>query len=160
MFWEVLWPLALGFALSTVGSSVIGTSGSGAGVQPSHSDRDEPMDRGLGRQAVGCCEGLKAIARELVRRNIVADRAGLRGLGQKVSDQVAELLLGSGDVLTPMQECRELGAVALVGNERIGLQHSFEPLPNVASLVPDFGEMFEVACDLTFVPCDQDRFDV
>lgn len=28
---------------------------SALGVQPSQSDRDEPADRGLGRQAAGCC---------------------------------------------------------------------------------------------------------
>ena len=58
-----------------------------------------------------------------------------------------------------MQECREFGVVALVGNERERLKHSFEPLTSVASVVPDFGEMFEVTGDLTFVPGDQDRFD-
>ena len=47
-----------------------------------------------------------------------------------------------------------------MGDERVGLEHSFEPLASVARLVPDFGEMFEVAGDLTFVPGDQDRFDV
>ena len=55
----------------------------------------------------------------------------------------------SGDVLTSMQERRELGAVMLVGNERVG----------TARLGPDFGEMLEVAGDLTFVPGHQDRFD-
>ena len=48
----------------------------------------------------------------------------------------------------------------LVGNERVGLKHSFEPLASAASLVPDLGGMFEVAGDLMFVPSDQDRFAV
>jgi hypothetical protein len=101
-----------------------------------------------------------AVARKLVRRDIIPDVVGLCGLGQQVSDEVAELLLRSGDVLTSMQECREFGAVVLVGNERVGLEHRFEPLASVAILVPDFVERFEVAGDLTFVAGDQDRFDV
>ncbi len=58
-----------------------------------------------------------------------------------------------------MHECREFSAVVLVANERVSLQHSFEPLTSVARLVPDLGEIFEVAGDLPFVPGDQDRFD-
>ena len=136
---------------------------SARGAQPSQSDRDEPADRGLGRQAAGCREGVEAVARKLVRRDIVADVAGLCSVGQQVSDEVAELLLRSDDVLTSMQECREFDAefdaVVLVGNERVSFEYSFESLASVASLVPDFGEMFEVAGDLTFVPGEQDRFD-
>ncbi len=128
-------------------------------MQPSQNDCDEPVDCGLGRQAAGCGEGVEAVARELVRCDIVPEVAGLCGVGQQVSDEVAELLLRSGDVLTSMQECREFGAVVLVGNERVGLEYSFEPLASVASLVPDFGKMFEVVGDLTFVPGDQDGFD-
>ena len=132
------------------------------GAQPSQRDRDEPADRGLGRQVAGCCEGVETVARELVRRHIVPEVAGLCGLDQQVSDHVAELLLRPGDVLTSMQECRELGAVvpAVVGDERIGLEHCFEPLAGVAGLVPELAEMFEVAGDATLVPGEQDRFDV
>ena len=74
----------------------------GAELQPSDSNHDEPSDRGLGRQAAGGCEGVEAVARELVRRDIAPDGAGLCGLGQQVSDQVAELLLRSGEMLTSM----------------------------------------------------------
>ena len=56
---------------------------------------------------------MEAVAREFVGRDIVPEVAGLCGLGQQVSDQVAELLLRSGDVLASMQECREFGAVVL-----------------------------------------------
>ena len=61
-----------------------------------------------------------------------------------------------------MQECPDFGAVVLaaVGDERECLQHRFEPLAGVAGLVSEFGEMFEVACDVTLVPGEQDRFDV
>ncbi len=50
--------------------------------------------------------------------------------------------------------------MALVGNERIGLKHSFEPLYGIAGLVPDCGKMCEVPRDLTFVPGGQDRLDI
>ena len=133
---------------------------SAGGPQPSQGNRDEPADRGLGRQAAGRCEGVEAVTRELVGRDIFPETAGLGGLGQQVSNEVAELLLCSGDVLTPMQECLKLGAVVLVLNERVCLEHGFEPLANVAGFVPDLGEILEVAADLTFVPGDQDRFDV
>jgi hypothetical protein len=103
---------------------------------------------------------VKAVARKLVRRDIIPEVAGFCALGQQVSDEMPEVLLRTGDVLPAMQECRELGAVMLVGNEREGLEHGFEPLASVASLVPNFGEMFEVGCDLTLMPGDQDRFDV
>ena len=50
--------------------------------------------------------------------------------------------------------------VVLVGDERVGLEHSFESSASIAGLVADFGELFEVAGDLTFVPGGQDRFDI
>ena len=62
-----------------------------------------------------------------------------------------------------MQVRREFGTgvpIGLVGDEGVGLQHSFESLASVASLVPDFGEILEMGSDLTFVPGEQDRFDV
>jgi hypothetical protein len=101
---------------------------------------------------------VEAVARELLRRDIIPDVAGLRALGQQVSDDVSEVLLRLGDALTSMQERREFGGVvpAVVGDEGVGFQHGFEPLTSVADLVPQFGEVFEVAGDLTFVPGEQD----
>ena len=132
------------------------------GAQPGQSDRDESADRGLGRQAAGCREGVEAVARKLLRCDIGPDGADLSGLGQHISEHVAKLLLRPCDVLASMQERRGFGAVvlAVVGDEGIGLQHSFEPLASVASLVSDLGEMFEVTGDVTLVPGEQDRFDV
>ena len=68
------------------------------------------------------------------------------------------MLLRSGNVRTVMHECGKFGAVVLVGNERIGLKHSFEPFTSVARVVPDLDEIIEVAGDLPFVPGGQDRF--
>jgi hypothetical protein len=56
--------------------------GSSAGLQSSQSDRDEPAERGLRRQVAGCCQGVDAVARELVRSDIVPDVAGLCALRQ------------------------------------------------------------------------------
>jgi hypothetical protein len=70
------------------------------------------------------------------------------------------VLLRSGIVLTPMDECREFAVVVLMGNQRVGLEDRLEPLARVAGLVADLGEIFEVAGDLSFVPGDQDRLDV
>ena len=63
-------------------------------------------------------------------------------------------------VLTLMEESRELGTVMLVCNEGVGLEDRLEPLGSVASPVANFDEMFEMAGDLTFVPGDEDRFNV
>jgi len=70
------------------------------------------------------------------------------------------VLRRSGDVLASMQECRKLGAVVLVENERECLEHGFEPAISVVSLMSELGEMFEVAGHQTLVPCEKDRFDV
>ena len=102
------------------------------GAQPSQSDRDESADRGFGRQTASCCEGVEAVARKFVRRDISPEIAGLCALGQQVSDDVCEVLLRLGDMLTSMQECREFGSL---------------PLASVASLVSDLGKIFEVASD-------------
>jgi hypothetical protein len=103
---------------------------------------------------------VQAVAREFVRGDIIPRVASLCPLGYQVSDDSAEVLLGSGDVLASMQECREFGAVVLIGDEREGLEHGLEPLASAASLVPKLGKLFEVDGDVTFVPGDQDRFDV
>lgn len=106
---------------------------------------------------------MEAVACELVRRYIIPDIAGLRGLDQQASDHVVHLVLCSGDLLVSMQERREVGVVVpagLAGDEGVGLEHRLESLARIASLVPDFGEILEVTGDLTIVPGAQDRFDV
>lgn len=39
---------------------------------------------------------------------------------------------------------------------RVGFEHRFESLAGVATLVADFGEMCEMATDLTLMPGEQD----
>ena len=101
---------------------------------------------------------MQAVARELVGRNVAPQIAGLCGLGQQVSDQVADLVLRFDDMLASMHECREFGLVgSLVGHARVCLEHRFELLANVASSIADLGEMLEVAGDPAFVPGEEDR---
>ena len=101
---------------------------------------------------------MEAIARELVRWDVIADVAGLDALGQQVSDEVVELLLGAGDVFTSMQGCREGGAVVLVADRGVGLEHRFEPRTRAAGSSTGLGQVAEVAGDLAFVPGHEDRF--
>ena len=106
---------------------------------------------------------MEAVARELVRRDIVSEDAGLGPFGHQVPDHAVELMPRSGDLLVAMQEHRQLAAVMAVGlvrDERVRLEHSLESLATVASLVADFSEILEVTADLAFMPGKQDRFDV
>ncbi len=135
---------------------------SARGAQPGQGDRDEPADCGLGRQAAGRREGVETVTGELVGRDIIPEIPRLCDLDQQISDEVGEVLLRSGDVLTSMQECRQFGAVVLaaVCDERVGLEHRFEPRACVPGSVPECGEMLEVGGDVALVPGDQDRFHV
>jgi hypothetical protein len=106
---------------------------------------------------------MQAVVRKLVRRDVTSDLAGLRSLGQQVTDHLDEMLTGSGEVLIAMQERRQFAVLmraGLVGDEGVRLQHRFESFAGAVGLVADLGELFEVAGDLTFVPGEQDRLDV
>ena len=92
---------------------------SARGLQPGESDRHEPADRGFRRQTAGRVECVEAVARKLVRRDIIPYVAGLCGLTQQVLDHVVDLLLRSGDVLTSMRECSEFGAGVLMRKELV-----------------------------------------
>lgn len=69
------------------------------GAQPRQSDRNKLTDCGLGRQAAGCREGVEGIACQFIRRYIIPEVISSCALDQQVPDEVAELLLRSGDVL-------------------------------------------------------------
>ena len=53
-------------------------------AQPGQSNRGEPADRSLGRQAAGCCEGVEAVARKLFGYDVIPDVARIRNLCQQV----------------------------------------------------------------------------
>jgi hypothetical protein len=74
------------------------------------------MDRSLGGQAAGCRHSVKAVAGELLGRDIIADFAAGCALAQDVPHEVAELLLGAGDVGISMQERRQLAATMPLDN--------------------------------------------
>jgi hypothetical protein len=59
-----------------------------------------------------------------------------------------------------MQQPRQVAAVMLVHDQRVGLQDRLEPLAGVTGVVPDLGELGEVLGDLAFVPGEQDRFHI
>ena len=132
------------------------------GVQCRERDSNKPAYRSLRRQACGGRKGVEAVARELLRRDIVADVAGVRSLRQQFADKVQELLLRAGNMLALMEERHQLGPVmaAVVSDECVGVEHRFEPLPGVAASGPDLRQLLEVADDMALVPGGQDRFDV
>lgn len=73
-------------------------------------------------------------------------------------------MLRSEDLLVSMHqccECRVLVPAGLAGEEREGLQYGFESLGGVATgFISDLGEIFEVTIYLTFVPCEENCFDI
>src|SRR4029450_9895898 len=103
---------------------------------------------------------MQAVAGPPSRRHIIADLAAGYGPGQQVPDEVAELLGGSGHVGTAMQQRRQVPAVMLVDNQRVGLQDRLEPLASVTGAVSDLGELSKVLGDLALVPGEQDRLHV
>ena len=137
-------------------------------MQPSQNNRDKPVDRGRGWEAAGCCEGVETVARKLVGGDIVPDLASPGRFCQQFPDHVAEFLVRLGDPLVLMKKRGDVGAVVLVVmvlaalsvNVCVGFEHRFEPLTSVTSLVPDVGEILEMASDLTVVPGQQDRLDI
>src|SRR5215203_3579742 len=84
------------------------------GMQPGQGDREEPADRGFGRQTAGCRECVEAVGSKLLGRDVIPDVARIRGLSKQLSDDVREVLLRSVGMLTSMQERREFAGVALV----------------------------------------------
>lgn len=91
-------------------------------AQPREGDGRKPVDGSSGREAAGGTEGVEAVAAELGGCDVDTDVAGLRGFAQQVSDELSEVVLGPGNVVTSMQECGELGAVVVVGDEGVGLR--------------------------------------
>jgi hypothetical protein len=100
------------------------------------------------------------VACKLVRRDIIPNISGLHAIDQQVSDEIAEVLRRPADMFVSMQKCLHFSGVALVLDERVCPEHSFESFGRGASLVSKCTEMFEVGGDMAFVPCDQDHFDV
>ena len=81
-------------------------------------------------------DGMEAVGRELLGRDVIAHLATGGALGQQVPDKVPELLVGSGHMRTAMQQRRQVAAVMLVDDQRVGLMvgvmerspHSFKDM--------------------------------
>ena len=130
-------------------------------MQPGQDDHDEPADGGIGAQVAGGSDGVETVGGELVERHVPSDRPRARSLAQQVSNEDHELLMGSVDVLTPMEHGRRVVVAMLVQDERISLEYRLELFASaITSLIPSFDEVLEVNFDLAFMPGDQDRFDV
>src|SRR5881394_315857 len=67
MFWEVLWALVLGFALSGVVQAVV-SKGEMRRLLPDDSPRSISLATGLGAASSSCSYAAVALARSLIRR--------------------------------------------------------------------------------------------
>src|SRR6059058_3199639 len=67
MFWEILWALILGFALSGIVQAVVSKKEM-ARVLPGHSPRTPAIACGLGAASSSCSYAAVAIARSLFRK--------------------------------------------------------------------------------------------
>ena len=83
-------------------------SGSIGGAQSIQGDRDESTDRRFGWQAAGRGQCVQAIARQLVRRNIVPEVPTVRALRQQTSHERVDLMPSAAHMLILMQKRCEL----------------------------------------------------
>jgi hypothetical protein len=123
-------------------------------------DGDQPSDGGSGRQRAGGRDRVQAVGRQLAGSDVVAEVAGVCGLGEQLAEELAEMLLGARGVLSAMQQGGDLAAVVLVPDERVGLEHRCESLGGRSRLLGEAGELSQVTGDLPLVPRVQDRLDV
>ncbi len=117
------------------------------------------MDAVVRRNRSGRAQGVQAVSGQLCRVDVIADRPGPCRLGQQVPDQIREFLVCLGYLLSAVQERTEFACTA-PGDERIGLQYPFQPLPGITAPMPERGELFEVDRDVTFMPGKQNGLDV
>src|SRR5262245_33499878 len=103
---------------------------------------------------------MKAVARELLWRDVVAKRTGLRSLGDEIAEELRELVVRAGNVFPTMEERCELGPMALMGDQRERLEHCLEPLDGVAGSIANRCQLLQVARHLSLVPRDQDCLDI
>lgn len=105
---------------------------------------------------------MKAIGRELTRRNVLPKIARQRGLADQILKKPVEPLARTHDMRAPMENAREVAAVAhvFVRNLRVGSEHRFQTLKRIARTVSNLGELLEVRGDLFLMPSHQDRIDI
>ena len=103
---------------------------------------------------------MKAVVRELVRCDIAPEVACGCTLGQQIPYEAPQVMFRSGDVVTLVQDRRELVAVVLMEDQGVGIENGLETIVRATGSVPKLGELLEVAPDLPLVPRDQNRLDV
>jgi hypothetical protein len=105
---------------------------------------------------------VEAVQREFSGRNVGAYGAARGRVGDQAGDELAQVLVGGGDVLAAVQHGGEAGVVrAAVGDRRrVGRQDGRKPRHGSLPLVAHDAELLEVLVDLAFVPRAQDRLDV
>ena len=85
----------------------------------------------------------------------------VHSFGQQLADEAAKVPLRVRKMVASVHEHREFGALGpVMGDERVRLQHGFQPLAGSAGLVADHGEMLQMPSDVPFVPGGQDRLHV
>jgi hypothetical protein len=131
--------------------------GASSGAQPRKNDGDEPTHGGLRSPAGGCSKRVKAVGCEFIGRNIITYVAGRGSLNQQVTDELFEVLLGSGDVLATVQERRHLCPVPLLQDLRKGLEHRLQPFTRAVVSIANLSKIFQVGANLPLVPSDEDR---
>ena len=103
---------------------------------------------------------MQAVGREFAGWDVVSHVAcGGTGLDQ-VGDESVQLLVGSDDMATAVEYCREVSVVIAVRHPRETEQNGLELFGGACDTVSDLFEFVQVAGDLPFVPCGQDRIDV
>lgn len=81
------------------------------GRRPCEGDRRQPTHRRLRRQPTGGGHGRQAVCGEFVGGDVVAHRAGGRGLGDELGHHAPQAVAGGGDLLVAMVHRRQLGVV-------------------------------------------------
>jgi hypothetical protein len=129
-------------------------------AQSIHQHANKSLNRSFRGRGACCFEGVEAQTCQFFAGYIRSDTANLRRLRQQAAQDPDELLLWVGHVFVLMNECCEFSAVLvpLERDERVGVEHRFEPTPRFTRLISQLREMLEVLGDVPLVPCDQDWF--
>lgn len=93
-----------------------GSRSSGAWCAATRSPESVTAHSRLGRQGAHRGEGVEAVARQLVGRDVLAEVAGPYTFGQQVPDHGVEPLLDLGDVVVPVKERGQSAAVVILAS--------------------------------------------
>ena len=99
-------------------------------AQSSQGHHHEAPNRGLRLQGPRTGQSVKAVTGELVSRDIGAELAAFRSLGDEIANHLVKGCLRSCNVLISMNVRRQFAVVPtrLMGEERVSLEHSRESI--------------------------------